>query len=169
SEKIGPYIRRWQFLSLEPSHMGAPASTRRTGAAFLLDPSGANLADFLWHLVNDHGVRGTEAWNGIVEALKFVLPYAGDVQPRMTSELERQSSLTLKERFGAHAERGFDVPGWMLSTGTMRLIALLAVLRHPEPSPLICIEEIENGLDPRTLQLIVDDIRALIESKRSQV
>jgi predicted ATPase len=169
TKQLGQFISRWQLLSLDPARMGEPVSTRRTSATFLLDPSGANLADYLWHLVNDYAERGTAAWNGIVEALQFVLPYAGDIQPTMTTELERRSSLILQERFGKDAKRGFDVPAWMLSTGTTRVLALLAVFRHPEPPPLICIEEIENGLDPRTLQLVVNEIRSLIESKRSQV
>ena len=42
----------------------------------------------------------------------------------------------------------------MLSTGTLRVLALLAVLRHPNPPPLVVIEEIENGLDPRSIHLL---------------
>jgi predicted ATPase len=34
---------------------------------------------------------------------------------------------------------------------------------------LIVIEEIENGLDPRTIHLLVDEIRNAIESGRTQV
>ncbi|HKV39440.1 MAG TPA: AAA family ATPase [Blastocatellia bacterium] len=47
------------------------------------------------------------------------------------------------------SEGKFRVPGWVLSQGTLRPLALLALLRHPMPPPLIVIEEIENGLDPR--------------------
>jgi predicted ATPase len=57
----------------------------------------------------------------------------------------------------------------LFSTGTLRILALLAVLRHPQPPPLIVIEEIENGLDPRTIHLIVDEIRNVVESGLSQV
>jgi predicted ATPase len=162
SRSIGPFIRRWQFLSLDPSRMGDPSPTRRAYSSFLLDPNGGNLADYLWHLVKDHGKEGTQAWDGIVEALRFVLPYAERVESAQTIELERRSYVHL-------AERGFEIPGWMLSTGTMRVLALLAVFRHPDPPPLICIEEIENGLDPRTLRLVVNEIQSLVESKRSQV
>ncbi|MCA9273331.1 MAG: AAA family ATPase [Phycisphaerales bacterium] len=158
----GPFIKRWQFLQLEPTGMGEPSATRRAKSQFLLDPDGSNLADYLWHLVNDYGKKGTQAWDGIVEALQFVLPYAERVDSAQTIELERRSYLQL-------AERGFQIPGWMLSTGTVRVLALLAVFRHPDPPPLICIEEVENGLDPRTLRLVVNEIQSLIESKRSQV
>ena len=47
--------------------------------------------------------------------------------------------------------------------------ALLAVLRHPDPPPLFVIEEIENGLDPRTVHLVVEEIRAAIETRKTQV
>ena len=50
------------------------------------------------------------------------------------------------------------VPGWLLSTGTLRILALLACLRHPDPPPLLVVEEIENGLDPRTIHLLVEEI-----------
>jgi predicted ATPase len=57
----------------------------------------------------------------------------------------------------------------MLSTGTLKILALLAVFRHPEPSPLIVIEELENGLDPRTIHLVITEIRNYIENKKGQV
>ncbi len=65
-------------------------------------------------------------------------------------------------------EGNFKVPGWLLSTGTLRILALLALLRHPKPPPLV-IEEIENGLDPRTIHLLVDEIRTAVESARTQL
>jgi predicted ATPase len=57
----------------------------------------------------------------------------------------------------------------MLSTGTLRLLALLALLRHPSPPPLIVVEEIENGLDPRSIHLIVEEIRNVVLDGVTQV
>ncbi|MEJ7676533.1 MAG: AAA family ATPase [Segetibacter sp.] len=56
-----------------------------------------------------------------------------------------------------------------LSTGTLRIVALLAVFRHPQPAPVVVIEELENGLDPRTIHLIISEIRNFIENTGSQV
>jgi len=42
-------------------------------------------------------------------------------------------------------EGDFKIPDWLLSSGTLRILALLALFRHPTPPPLIVIEEIENG------------------------
>ncbi|MDZ7622257.1 MAG: hypothetical protein U5O69_07745 [Candidatus Competibacteraceae bacterium] len=36
------------------------------------------------------------------------------------------------ESLAATDSADFKVPGWMLSTGTLRLLALLALLRHPQ-------------------------------------
>jgi predicted ATPase len=66
-------------------------------------------------------------------------------------------------------EDEFRVPGWLLSTGTLRILALLACLRHPDPPPLLVVEEIENGLDPRTIQLLVEEFRAAIHARKTQI
>jgi len=43
-----------------------------------------------------------------------------------------------------------------LSDGTLRYLCLLAILCHPEPPPLICIEEPETGLHPDILPTIAE-------------
>ena len=66
-------------------------------------------------------------------------------------------------------EEKFKIPGWLLSTGTLRILAILACLRHPDPPPLLVIEEVENGLDPRTIHLLVEEFRAAIAAKKTQI
>ena len=102
------------------------------------------------------------AFSGLVEALQFVLPYAAELTPKMTTELERQVYLEMEED-------GLGLPGWLLSTGTLRIVSLLALLRHPSPPPLIVVEEIENGLDPRTISLLAEELRVAVNSRRTQV
>jgi predicted ATPase len=151
-------IAGWQFLNLNPYAMGNPSLQKRTGGAIHLAKDGSNIAEYLLSIYT----QDPAAFNGILETLQYVLPYARDLQPKITSELERSVYLQL-------TEANFKVPGWLFSTGTLRILALLAVLRHPQPPPLIVIEEIENGLDPRTIHLIVDEIRNVVESGLSQV
>ncbi|MDR2006939.1 MAG: AAA family ATPase, partial [Acidaminococcales bacterium] len=47
-------------------------------------------------------------------------------------------------------ERGLrsPIPATRLSDGTLRYLCLLAVLCHPDPPPLVCVEEPELGLHP---------------------
>lgn len=59
------------------------------------------------------------------------------------------------------------VPATRLSDGTMRFMAILALLLSPKPSPLICIEEPELGLHPDALPLLAT---LMVEaSKRTQL
>ncbi len=162
---IGDYVEEsqhvldWQFLTLSPERMGLPVPQQRTGGRVRLARDGSNVADVLLDLRR----QSPTAFEGVVEAMSYVLPYAQDIQPSLTSsEIERKSWLQI-------SEADFKVPGWLLSTGTLRMLALLALLRHPSPPPLIVVEEIENGLDPRSIHLIVEEIRNAVLGGATQV
>lgn len=59
------------------------------------------------------------------------------------------------------------IPATRLSDGTLRFLCLLVILCHPDPPPLICIEEPELGLHPDILPHIT---QLLLEaSKRTQL
>lgn len=51
-------------------------------------------------------------------------------------------------------EGEFEIPATRLSDGTLRYLCLLAILLHPTPPPLICIEEPELGLHPDVMPAI---------------
>ena len=55
-------------------------------------------------------------------------------------------------------ETGFraPIPATRLSDGTIRFIAILAILLSPSPPPLVCIEEPELGLHPDAMALLGD-------------
>jgi predicted ATPase len=152
----------WQFLDMVPDRMGAPGRRTQSGATVRLARDGSNLAEYLVDLRNVPEC-GADAFDGLVETLRVILPYARDIEPVLSEVFERrQVALRLHEG-------SFTVPGWMLSTGTLRLVALLALLRHPRPPSLVCIEEVENGLDPRTIHVVVDELLRAAESGRTQV
>jgi predicted ATPase len=56
-------------------------------------------------------------------------------------------------------EGRFTVPATRLSDGTLRYLCLLAILCHPNPPPLVCIEEPELGLHPDILPTIARLLR----------
>jgi len=156
--RIYTEMMSWQFVTLQPRWMGEPHPIQRTGGNISLDQAGSNITEYLLDIMR----RAPDVFEGIFETLQYVLPYAQRLQPVLTSELEQAVHLELIEEI-------CRVKGWLLSTGTLRLLALLALFRHPDPPPLIVIEEIENGLDPRTIHLIVEEIRDVVESQLSQV
>ena len=66
-------------------------------------------------------------------------------------------------------EEGLEKPisAMRLSDGTLRYLCLLAILCHPEPPPLICIEEPEVGLHPDILPTIAELMKEA--SQRTQL
>jgi predicted ATPase len=64
-------------------------------------------------------------------------------------------------------EGNYSIPATRLSDGTLRYLCLLAILCHPEPPPLVCVEEPELGLHPDVLPELA---RLLVEaSERTQL
>jgi predicted ATPase len=59
-------------------------------------------------------------------------------------------------------DRGFVDPFFaqQMSDGTLKLFAYMLLLEDPEPPPLICIEEPENGLYPKLLEFLAQEFRA---------
>ena len=77
--------------------------------------------------------------------------------------LPRFTRLTIKVSAGSvqiflHEDGlGVPVPATRLSDGTLRFLALLAILLNAESSPLICIEEPELGMHPDAMSILVLD------------
>ena len=53
------------------------------------------------------------------------------------------------------------------SFGTVRMLALLTALHEPDPPPFTGIEEVDHGLHPWAIDILVDRLRAA--STRSQI
>ena len=85
----------------------------------------------------------------IVRYLKRMLPDVHDIE---FAEADGRLRLLIKESGGL-------IPASRLSDGTLRYLCLLAILCHPSPPPLICIEEPELGLHPEVMQTIAQLLR----------
>lgn len=152
-------LKSVSFLRLNPVQIGALQPTRRTGGRIKLAADGANVAEYLIDLRE----RSASAYDEIELAMRHVLPYAREVQPRMLD------AGVLRRGYLQLLEDKYEIPGWLMSTGSLRALALIAVLLDPEPPPVIFIEEIENGLDPRTIGLIVDLLKAATAARKTQI
>lgn len=85
---------------------------------------------------------------------------------------ERARSITTKIQGGTlqlyvEEEGGRLIPATRLSDGTLRYLCLLAILLHPNPPPVIGIEEPELGLHPDILPTIAELLRKA--SERTQL
>ena len=139
--------RDWSF--------GPSAELRRPASAHdrsdFLDHDGANLAPVLSNFAGQNKRLLLSALQKLYEGIAdIVCPVTGGT---VSLFLEEAGNRT--------------IPATRLSDGTLRYLCLLAVLLHPEPPPLVAIEEPELGLHPDLLPTLSDLLRTA--SNRTQL
>lgn len=158
AKMLRDYFLKWQFLSMNPDEMRRPMPLSRANGRVELLWDAGNIAEYLLGIRNRH----PHAYETIVEKMKLVLPYLSDIRPSVSPEFNMKAHLKI-------IENTYEIPGWAASTGTLRILALVALLHDPEGPQLIAIDEIENGLDPGSVHFLVGQIRNAAESGRTQV
>jgi predicted ATPase len=110
----------------------------------------SDLASFLLVLSRTH----EESWQRLVEDATSVLPNLRDIRFDLPSGAAREVVVMLEEAGLRRPTQLADA-----SYGTVRLLGLLALLYDPNPPALTCIEEIDHGLHPQALELLVERLR----------
>jgi len=146
------FWRRAVFLRLSPNRLSEGSQAKRKSFEPLLDEEGQTLPALLSELTDPQ--RAT-----LVASLREILPGIRDVEVSK-AEFGRDTRvnynlLELMPYRGRAGRKQFRIPAWMLSEGTRRLTAILALLVRNPPPTLLCIEEIENGLDPWTVRRVL--------------
>lgn len=149
---LSEFWSRAVFLRLSPNRLANGSLATRKSFEPLLDEEGQTLPALLNELTSEQRAD-------LVRAIQEALPGIQDVRVSK-AEMGRDARVNyeLIEKMPYRGRSGvskFPIPSWMLSEGTRRITAILALLaREPAPS-LLCIEEIENGLDPWTVRHIL--------------
>lgn len=162
-EEFRRYIEDWQFLYLNAHIMGLPTKQNKLYYwVNKLEYDGANVAEYLLWLKG----QDTTYWENLIQKMKFILPYIKDIEPHeLTETISTEIELLMHETKGKQKA----IPGWLLSSGTLRVLALLAVFESPERPSVLFVDEIENGLDPRTIGLLLNQIENVFSDKSMQV
>jgi len=151
-EQVRDYLKSLVVVRLSPTSMMDSAYLERRARGALLDERGANLPALI-----DSLSASQREW--ITEHLRKI---HGGIEKIQIVPTERgRGYLALSERMPKKGGSDlFDVPAWMLSEGMRRMTAVFTLLAiEPRPSLLI-IEEIENGMDPWTLEYVMDELRS---------
>lgn len=135
-EKIYLY-RDWVFGRESPARKQQQADMPNNW----LEPDASNLG-----LVLNRLRREPEAKKRLLEALQKLYEGIEDYDVRVEGG-------TVQVFF---QEGNTTIPATRLSDGTLRYLSLLAILLHPSPPPLVCIEEPELGLHPDILPTIAE-------------
>lgn len=148
-------VEQLRLFEIDVERARKPA---RVDFASSLRPDGSNLAAFLFWLMSYE----REAFDLICEDVRFVLPAFEGFEFTGVGGAEEAILLSIKERHLTGT-----TPLARASFGTIRAIALFAMLHDPHPPKLTCLEEIDHGLHPHALDRIVDRLRQA--SKRTQI
>jgi predicted ATPase len=130
--------REWTFGGRTKARAPQPTDLP---ADFLL-PDASNLALVLHELVQRSATR-----KKLIDYLKRFYAAAEQIATRIHGGTVQ-----------LFIDEGMDdfVPATRLSDGTLRYLSLLAILCHPTPPPIVCIEEPELGLHPDVLPTIAE-------------
>ena len=144
------FYREWRMDRHSPARF--PQTPDSYQGALLEDAS--NLSLVLSDLLNQPPVK-----EQILERMRDFYPTFRDIN---TPVIGGTVQTFFHEKGLRHA-----VPATRLSDGSLRYLCLLTVLCHPNPPPVICIEEPELGLHP---DIIPEVAELLVEaSSRSQI
>lgn len=122
-----------------------------------LDDDAANMAAFLLMLRSQYD----GAFQSLVDDAVEVLPQLTGIDFEFPSGPSHEVIVVLHERGLRRPTQLADA-----SYGTIRLLGLLSLLHDPNPPALTCIEEIDHGLHPQALELLVQRLREA--SRRTQ-
>lgn len=145
SESIKPL-----FLESMRMREASPPSRQRNGFA----PDGSSLPWTVDRLRSDRPEL-YEAWLNHVQT---ALPDLESVSVQVREE-DRHAYLMLRY------DTGLEVPSWMVSDGTLRLLALTLLAYLPESGSIYLLEEPENGVHPLSLDAIHDSLSSAYDSQ----
>jgi len=135
-----------QRLVLSSEAMRRPSPPGRS-QGFL--PDGSNLPHVI-HQLETKAPERLKEWLGHV---REALP---DVENIFTREREEDRSRYLVIRF----RTGLEAPSWLVSDGTLRLLAL-TLLAYADTSGVYLIEEPENGIHPRAIEIVIQSLSSV--------
>ena len=139
------FVEGWYLSYFTPD---AARSLPLAGPQKRLSVHGDNLGNVVQFMERDNPGRFDE----IVRRIAARIPGIERI------DTERSPDGRLLLRFN---DRGFDDPFYaqQMSDGTLKLFAYMLMLEDPAPPPFVCIEEPENGLYHKLLEILVDEFR----------
>lgn len=135
-----------QFVQLNNSDMRWPCGP---DISFPLRPDCHNLPRTIEHMKQSH----RESYERWLEHLKNTLRGLADIGIK---ERTRDRFLYLCLRY----LNGMEIPSWLLSEGTLRLLALTLIAYLKEKDRIYLIEELENGLHPDAVESLIQCLSA---------
>lgn len=140
-----------QVLALNSLAMRRPCSPT---APRSFQPDGSNLPLVVRRLQEDSPPK-CQAW---LEHVQTVLP---DLEKLEVSERPEDRHLYIVAVY----KSGLRVPSWLISDGTLRLLALTLLAYLPAGDRVYLIEEPENGVHPRAVEAVFQSLSSVYDDQ----
>jgi predicted ATPase len=151
--RVADRLSSFRVFDVDVAAARMPSRLRATDLTSL-SPHAENLAAFLIHLSGRETV-----WENLVQDARTVLPQLEDIEFEEAGGAGDRLTVVLRERGLRRLTPLADA-----SYGTVRLLGLLALLYDPSPPAFTCVEEIDHGLHPQALELVVQRLREASEN-----
>ena len=147
------FMEGWYLSYFTPD---AARSLPLAGPQKHLSVHGDNLGNVVQFMEREH--RGK--FDGILKKIAERIPGIDRI------DTQRSPDGRLLLRFN---DRGFEDPFYaqQMSDGTLKAFAYMLMLEDPSPPPFICIEEPENGLYHKLLEVLAAEFRARATGKKN--
>ena len=142
-----------RFLDVSPDAMRQPSTPGQT----TLSDRGDNLSSVLQSLCTNQDRKET-----LVAWLRELTPM-DIVDFAFPLDTRGQVLVTLIEKDGQ------EIPAYSASDGTLRFLAMIATLLHVETQGLYFFEELDNGLHPARLYLLIQFIEQIAAQGKTQI
>jgi predicted ATPase len=145
-----------RFLEINPT--AARSANDRFFDVKSLRPDASNLAAVLAHLKSETATdkRPDGVINDISADLASLIP--------TVRKIEVFDDISAKEySFGVNTSEGLSFSSRVISDGTLRVLALLAILDDPSRRGILCFEEPENGVHEGRIASLIGLLRAASE------
>lgn len=109
-------------------------------------------------VVEELGKKSPERKADWLAHLRTALPDLEDIYTIQRPE-DRYRYLVVRYR------GGLDVPSWVLSDGTLRLLALTLLAYLPDLQGIYLIEEPENGIHPRAVETVFQSLSSVYQAQ----
>jgi len=139
------FIESWYLSYFSPE---AGRSLPLAGPQVHLNKNGDNLGNFLQYMEQNY----PDKVKTILKKISNKIPGLDSIQTETTQD----NRLLIKFN-----NKGYQDPFYAqyMSDGTLKLFAYLLLMEDPDPAPFVCIEEPENGLYHKLLEILANEFR----------
>jgi predicted ATPase len=145
------------FLRLSPNRLASGSRSTRTSYEPLLDEEGQMLPALLNDLDDEQREELVSRIQEIMEGIRAVDVSAAGAGRDVRVHYSLREQMPYRGRTG---RKPVPIPAWMLSEGTRRITAILSLLVHDPGPSFLCIEEVENGLDPWAVRYMLRHLQS---------